>query len=195
LQFCKPDMHTNKAVAIGAVSYYVDHFVTGRVTQFTYGVPCNTPYDPSNPEHARRAHKSYINAMGEKRIPDHFVSMLSRGTKVLEDREIRHSFYVVSEGTPPQNASPRIYKYTGTLAAPEWEDVEKDKFETLCYVKADISAAPLTSKYTGGKMGYRREYDVILLVGLTELKAQVCWVDSTTRTERRSAAVVVYDNP
>ena len=29
-------------------------------------------------------------------------------------------------------------------------------------------------------MGYRREYDVILLVGLTELKAQLSWIDSET---------------
>ena len=51
----------------------------------------------------------------------------------------------------------------------------------MCYVKADISSAPYVSKYTAtGRMGYKREYDIILLVGLTELKAQVCWIDSRT---------------
>ena len=29
-------------------------------------------------------------------------------------------------------------------------------------------------------MGYRRDYDIILLVGLTELKAQISWIDSNT---------------
>ena len=29
-------------------------------------------------------------------------------------------------------------------------------------------------------MSYRRKYDVILLVGLTELKAQVGWIDPKT---------------
>ena len=29
-------------------------------------------------------------------------------------------------------------------------------------------------------MCYTREYDVVLLVGLTELKAQIRWVDSVT---------------
>ena len=29
-------------------------------------------------------------------------------------------------------------------------------------------------------MSYRRKYDVVLLVGLTELKAQVSWIDSKT---------------
>ena len=51
----------------------------------------------------------------------------------------------------------------------------------MCYVRADISSAPYISNYAAtGRMGYRREYDIILLVGLTELKAQVSWIDSTT---------------
>jgi len=32
---------------------------------------------------------------------------------------------------------------------------------------------------TGGT-GYKRDYDIILLVGLTELKAQVSWIDERT---------------
>ena len=31
-----------------------------------------------------------------------------------------------------------------------------------------------------GSIYYRRSFDVILLVGLTELKAQIAWVDSVT---------------
>ena len=96
------------------------------------------------------------------------------------------------------HASPGISKYTGTLVAPEWEDVEKgtvfsfpwcfvksaqslkDMFETLCHVKADISTAPYTPKSVAGKTYYPRLFDVILLVGLTELKAQVSWIDTST---------------
>ncbi|KAF9783759.1 hypothetical protein BJ322DRAFT_1109608 [Thelephora terrestris] len=195
-QFSKPEMDTNKAVAIGAVSYYVDHFVTGRVSKFTYGVPCETQYNPSDPEHMRRAHRLTTDAMGTKRVTGGFRTMLSRGTKVLEDREIRHTFYMASEGAPPQEALPRIVKYTGSLVSPEWEDEEQENFATLCHVKADISAAPHTSKRPKrGRIGYRRNFDMILLVGLTELKAQVSWVDSATGKEMRSNAVVVYDNP
>ena len=55
----------------------------------------------------------------------------------------------------------------------------KDKFERLCRISADVSSAPYTSKlWKIGKKGYMREYDIILLVGLTELKAQVSWVNS-----------------
>ena len=56
---------------------------------------------------------------------------------------------------------------------------QKDKFEKLCYVEADLSAVPYTSRYTAtGKVCYKRKYDVILLASRTELKAQASWVDS-----------------
>jgi len=47
-----------------------------------------------------------------------------KGTKVLEDHEIRQDFHVTNEGSPPQSASPTITKYTGALVAPEWQDAE-----------------------------------------------------------------------
>ena len=63
----------------------------------------------------------------------------------------------------------------------------KDKFETLCHVKADVSTALCTSSFATGNVGYRLEYDIVLLVGLTELKAQVSWIDSATVRASRSA--------
>ena len=65
----------------------------------------------------------------------------------------------------------------------QYSRVPKDKFEILCHVVADISAAPCkltTGKAPSWKVCYSREYDVVLLVGLTELKAQIRWIDSTT---------------
>jgi hypothetical protein len=58
----------------------------------------------------------------------------------------------------------------------------KYNFETLCHVIADVSAAPC--KVTFGKPGkvcISREYEVVLLVGLTELKAQIRWADLNVR--------------
>ena len=68
----------NKAVAIGAVSYYIDHFVTTRISKFTYGVPGNIVYDSTNPEHVRRLNKSFVDSMGDRRVPDSFVTMLTQ---------------------------------------------------------------------------------------------------------------------
>ena len=68
----------------------------------------------------------------------------------------------------------------------------------MCYVNADISSAPYTSHFTAaaGATGYSRGYDVILLVGLTELKAQVCWIDSeTVRTHLVRSTLTQQSHP
>ena len=82
----------------------------------------------------------------------------------------------------------RVSRFSSTFV--ESAQSQKDKFETLCYVKADISTAPYTSHFTTGNVGYKREYDIILLVGLTELKAQVSWIDS--RTVRVHSALHIF---
>jgi len=196
LRICRPDTYTNKAVAVGAVSYYVDHFVTGRISKFTYGVACNIAYRFYFPEHRRREPTSILNSAGEKRLPHYFETMLARGAKVLEDHEVRHSFCYVTEGAPQRQAVQTILKYTGTDSVPRWTDIQPDKFEMLCNIRANLSTAPYqTETRSGEKTYYTRKFDVILLVGLTELKAQIAWIDAATGAEKRSDAVVVYDNP
>ena len=70
---------------------------------------------------------------------------------------------------------------------------QKDKFEELCSVEADISSAPYTSKLVEtGKMVYERRFEIILLVGLTELKAQVGWIDSETVRPHLVLHVPIY---
>ena len=60
-------------------------------------------------------------------------------------------------------------------------ETNADKFETLCCVEAELSAIPYRAKRTKSKSTYyERKADVILLVGLTELKAQIGWIDSKT---------------
>jgi len=121
--------------------------------------------------------------------------MLSKGSKVLETREIRTTLHLVSEGTPEETAFARIIKYDGNRKKPKWIDVERECFQTLCHVIADISAAHYTCKVgSGGLMCYYREFDVVLLVGLTELKAQIRWYDPKTRKEKSSDASIVYED-
>jgi len=84
LKLSRPDTHTyvclftsvrsiyvctrSKAVAAGAISYYLDHFVVGRLVRYTYGTPASIPYDPSDPEHRKRAHKKYLGITGIPRL-------------------------------------------------------------------------------------------------------------------------------
>ena len=58
---------------------------------------------------------------------------------------------------------------------------QADKYERLCGVRADLSTAPYqTKRGRYGTMCYVRDFEVILLVGLTELMAQISWIDSVT---------------
>jgi hypothetical protein len=55
----------SKAVAAGAISYYLDHFVVGRIVRYTYGIPGFIPYDPSDSEHRKRSNKKYLGMTGD----------------------------------------------------------------------------------------------------------------------------------
>ena len=67
---------SNKAVADGAISYYVDHFVQTRVSRLTYGSRIQLDYDPNNPEHQKRPiFTSKIS--GDKLIDNGFSVILS----------------------------------------------------------------------------------------------------------------------
>ena len=124
----------------------------------------------------------------------------TQGAEVFRIREVRKRMYVVHEGTPARSVLAQIIKYVGNEKEPTWMDVEQgtynfpfrgmitvhgthstEDFETLCHVVADISAAPCKlTRGESGKMYYSREYEVVLVMGPTELKAQIRWIDSET---------------
>ena len=238
LKICKPDTHvrgpfngradsltlvtrSNKAVAVGAVSFYVDRFVTGRISKFTYGVPGTIPYQPSDPEHVVREYKMYVNPAGEKRIPNRFWIMLSRVCHPPPFADPpRQAHYATTghqgsggPGTPTSvqlcncgrptatgppissqvhwyGSCPRVGGYRTRYCVQYQRHCgrhsdQADKCETLCSIQVDISTAPYaTRRGYKGVVYHIRDYEVILLVGLTELKARVGWIDSTTVSPR-----------
>ena len=70
--------HSGKTVAVGAVSFYIDHFVQARITKFAYGTTCSTIYKPSNPEHVKRKNRTFKDELGHTYVPDVFTTMLSK---------------------------------------------------------------------------------------------------------------------
>jgi hypothetical protein len=67
-------------------------------------------------------------------------------------------------------------------------------FATLCTVEADTSQlinAMRARRGQGGALFYEQIFSVVLLFGLTELKAQLCWMEDDE--EKRGPAKVVYD--
>jgi|ERR1700722_8400268 len=69
---------SNKAVADGAVSFYLDHIVSVRMARFTYGTEIITPYLPSDPEHIQRAHTKFTDMSGELMVPNVFDTILAK---------------------------------------------------------------------------------------------------------------------
>ncbi|KDR69812.1 hypothetical protein GALMADRAFT_910351 [Galerina marginata CBS 339.88] len=201
IEVSRPDSGTSKAVAHGAVSYYLDHRVTTRVSKVTYGVPCSVPYDPTNDEHIKRASSKYRSAAGVWYIPGAFDVILPRNIQVAETKEFRRSF----GRTRPQASALRkvttsIMCYRGDIEKPVWVDVEPEKFTSMGNIEADLGELTKTLKphvtiNDGGEEEtyYSIDFDIALLFGMTEFKALVIWQENGE--EKRNSAVKVKFNP
>lgn len=57
-----------------------------------------------------------------------------------------------------------------------------DNYTKLCSIEADLSHLPLTAQRKASGVGtfYRLDYDLALLFGLTEMKAQVVYKDKVS---------------
>jgi hypothetical protein len=119
---------------------------------------------------------------------------------VSEEKEFRRSYYHLYRNTYGNGVdSVAITSYNGTTHDPEWTDVEPsthacgsppdgslltraDMFSRLCIVQADMSHIVLQPQRGkgGALIYYRRDFDVVLLFGLTELMAQVCWTEDVS---------------
>ncbi len=71
-------LSSNKAVADGAVSFYLDHFVSARVAHLTYGVQMGIAFDCDDPEHLHRSHQTYYDAAGIRRVSNAFSCILEK---------------------------------------------------------------------------------------------------------------------
>ncbi|TFK95589.1 hypothetical protein BDV98DRAFT_556293 [Pterulicium gracile] len=194
ISLCRPENHMNKAVANGGISFHLDRFVTSRVARFTYGIGCNTLYNPEDPEH--RGRHSYVSFDGEKYVSDVFSAILRQGTVVQGNTKFASEY---RKGDSERNAS-SLNKISSTIFEvyhdshdpPKWIDSSLDAFKFACVVKSDTRGAPKTWKT--GPLGRYCEIrlKVILILGLTELKAQICWTENGR--EVRGPAEVVYED-
>jgi hypothetical protein len=210
----------NKAVADGAMSFYLDHRVSARVAKKTYGVKCNTRFDPSDPTHLSRSKTKYTGISGYLYLPSKFDTILAKvripvsvlgssylfsflslqGTRVSEDKEFRRD-YVINHRNPNDcgTINSDVTSYHGSQE-PQWTDTEPrlclalpfnlrvlttrpECFSTLCIVEADTTPmikAIKPSRGLDGLLFYPQEFGVVLLFGLTELKAQLSWTENVS---------------
>ncbi|KAF8805121.1 hypothetical protein BYT27DRAFT_7105301 [Phlegmacium glaucopus] len=194
LNIVRPENHVNKAVSDGAISFYLDHLVRTRVSKVTYGNFCHTVYDATAKDHRARSHKVYTSVSGDKRISDFFSIILPKNTQVSETTEFKKSYSRESESAADfRSGTFSVWCYRGDVATPEWKDVDTNNYTELCTIEADLSRVPLRPQQKAGGKGkfYTVDYDMVLLFGMTELKAHVAWRENGI--EKRSAAKIVYD--
>lgn len=191
---CRPGTQLNKAVADGAVSFYIDHLVKTRVAKVTYGTPVAIRYDSSRLDHIARKKTKILSLSGHWMLPNSFGSILKKGTRVSEEQESRLQICKLGESASGcSHITSRIHAYNGDLSDAIWMDEELDSFTPKCTVYADTSkAADALSPQTApsGDEFYRIDYDVVLLFGLTELKAHICWMENGV--EMRTPASIAY---
>ncbi|KAI6044888.1 hypothetical protein EDC04DRAFT_2640470 [Pisolithus marmoratus] len=197
ITFCRPSQHVNKAVSDGAVSYYLDRLGSGLIARFTYGIPCPRPYNQCNVAHVFRRSTAFTALSGDLLLPNGFGSILTRGTEVFEQREFRSRFYREEEDLSAcKSVAVDLVAYRGTLQRPLWMDKEQELYTKLCTVYADTSklASSLrpNRRHDGLGVYYTLTFDVVMLFGLMELKAQISWKENGV--EVRSPATVVHDN-
>ncbi|KAK7472142.1 hypothetical protein VKT23_000264 [Stygiomarasmius scandens] len=183
ISVCRPQSYLNKAVADGAASFHVDHFVGSRIARWNYGVEMNYYYDKTNAEHLRREFTTYVDPAGCEMVPKGFDVILKKDTEVAETKEFRRRYcrvYAPDEQDYMSSISDPVLCYRGQNVTPTWVDVDADNYITLCKIKADTTPLIPMARRTrsNGQVYYRLAYAVILSFGLTELKAQYAWIEN-----------------
>ncbi|KAI0079324.1 hypothetical protein K474DRAFT_1659403 [Panus rudis PR-1116 ss-1] len=192
LTLYRPDKHTNKAVAEGAVSFFLEHFVTVRVIKAAYGTRHYVELDPDDANHMLRAPRSKYRLSGRRYIPDKFTMFLANGSRIRENEEHAISLFIEAKHPSVLNLiSSDIECYRGIDKKPEWTDLEPESFSTLCTVTANTSKVKKVLRFGPEGEYYTQDFKVILLCGLTEMKAQISWLQNGV--EKRGPASVVYD--
>lgn len=132
-------------MADGAVSFFIDHFVSSRAARFTYGTECNALYNEHDPEHLARSDIAFEGVTGYLEVPHAFESILKKvsnpsqvykifdrpgthpkGAEVSEEQEFKKPFIIEEfDLSHCGTIHVDIIAYRGTLPNPSWVDTER----------------------------------------------------------------------
>jgi len=191
----RPENHINKAVSDGAISFFVDHFVSTRVSRFMYGVSARRTYDALDAEHRKRVGKLFIDASGTQKLDEHFSVILAKNVQVPENKEFRREELQMTSPTKSGASSLTVtlLAYRGDMETPTWIDQDPENFTKLCQVEANLSHLPMRAETNRSGTTYYKSpiFSIVLLFGFTEIEAQIAWTEKGV--EKRSPAVIAYD--
>lgn len=122
-----------KAVADGAISYYLDGHVSSRVARVTYGAPAGVPYNAFDPEHLRRTDFHRHLPSGRVVVNGGFEVVLLRGTIVDEEKEFRRPFFdETTSWETLNNLTLDVIAYTGNGGPPKWiDETDPSAFDSM----------------------------------------------------------------
>lgn len=75
-------LRRSKAVAEGAVSYFLTQWVSYRIARLTYGTSMRVRYDPSNSEHTQRSRLAFRDLSGGQVLPGGFDVLLAKASRI-----------------------------------------------------------------------------------------------------------------
>ncbi|KAI9060751.1 hypothetical protein FKP32DRAFT_1595071 [Trametes sanguinea] len=193
LQLFRPNAHTSKAAAEGALSFFLENIVSARIMRYTYGTEVILPYDPNDQVHYSRRSQIIVRPSGRIYLPNAFSAILTKGTRMREGEEITQSYQ--QEARDPRtlnNVASDIICHRGKRPTSPWIDDFPEMFTHLCTIYADTSAVSREPKIgLSRRIYYEQNFNIVLICGLTELQAQISWIEDGV--EKRGPAKIVYD--
>jgi len=130
---------------------------------------------------------------GKWHLPGKFSVILPKHTQISETKEFKRKYHKLEESKREFNSVLNVWSYRGVLSEPKWKDIDPENYKRVCTIDVNLSHLPTTklSKPSGRGHYYRIDYEIVLLFGLTELKAVVAWKENGV--EKRSPAKIIYD--
>ncbi|KAF8642450.1 hypothetical protein AX16_009486 [Volvariella volvacea WC 439] len=180
----RPDHHTGKAVAGGAVAHFLERYLRARISKFAVGIAGLLRYNPEDPEHVLRKSQLATLPDGSLVFSNCFDTFLPKNTRVTEECQYRRSFSntkLTYQELINCRCQIKFYGHFGELARPQWMNENPDDYRLLGEIPVRISDFRHVIRREIGSHGdvcYKIYYDVIIFFGSTELKAQIGWKES-----------------
>ncbi|KDR67667.1 hypothetical protein GALMADRAFT_257920 [Galerina marginata CBS 339.88] len=188
LKVLRPESQPNKAVADGAISFYLDHFVRNRVSKFAYGM-FGVTYNPTIKEHkkwrASRGESAIVDTSGVEVFHDCFSIFLPKGAVVSEGKEIRplddrylRTAEMDKTRQPLHEMHATLYCYRGDKKAVFRQD-DPEGFTPVCTISAKLDRIPeRVNKNLQGREYREKTFYIVLLFGKTEFRAEIGWKEN-----------------
>lgn len=81
-----------KAVANGALAWYIDDTVSSRVSKYFFGTNASVRYDPNNPEHVERG--PFLNNDGIAVVLNGWYTVVPKVSSIMSARNWAPSLYI-----------------------------------------------------------------------------------------------------